>query len=62
MNSLSTGSRYHPAVARAVFATAAMFVFFQMVLQTFPSVMREGLVVDLSLTEAGFGGVSSSFY
>lgn len=62
MNSLSTGSRYSPAVARAVFATAAMFVFFQMVLQTFPSVMREGLVVDLSLTEAGFGGLSSSFY
>ncbi|MGI9123364.1 MAG: MFS transporter [Mycobacterium sp.] len=45
-----------------VFATAAMFVFFQMVLQTFPSVMREGLVVDLSLNEAGFGGLSSSFY
>lgn len=39
-----------------------MFVFFQMVLQTFPSVMREGLVVDLSLNESGFGGLSSSFY
>lgn len=48
--------------ARLVFGTAAMFVFFQMVLQTFPSVMREGLVVDLSLNEAGFGGLSSSFY
>jgi MFS family permease len=47
---------------RIVFGTAAMFVFFQMVLQTFPSVMREGLVVDLSLNEAGFGGLSSSFY
>lgn len=45
-----------------IFAAAAMFVFFQMVLQTFPSVMREGLVVDLSLNEAGFGGLSSSFY
>jgi MFS family permease len=45
-----------------VFCTAALFVFFQMVLQTFPSVMREGLVVDLSLNEAGFGGLSSSFY
>lgn len=45
-----------------MFGTAAMFVFFQMVLQTFPSVMREGLVVDLSLNESGFGGLSSSFY
>lgn len=45
-----------------VFGTAALFVLFQMVLQTFPSVMREGLVVDLSLNEAGFGGLSSSFY
>ena len=47
---------------RVVFGTAALFVFFQMVLQTFPSVMREGLVVDLSLNETGFGGLSSSFY
>jgi MFS family permease len=45
-----------------VFGTAALFVFFQIVLQTFPSVMREGLVVDFSLNEAGFGGLSSSFY
>ena len=45
-----------------VFGTAALLVLFQMVLQTFPSVMREGLVVDLSLNEAGFGGLSSSFY
>ena len=50
------------ARGRIVFATAASFVFFQMVLQTFPSVMREGLVVDLSLNETGFGGLSSSFY
>jgi len=47
---------------RIVFGTATGFVFFQMVLQTFPSVMREGLVVDLSLNDAGFGGLSSSFY
>ena len=47
---------------RVVFAAAAAFVFFQIVLQTFPSVMRQGLVVDLSLNEAGFGGLSSSFY
>ena len=47
---------------QVVFGTAASFVFFQMVLQTFPSVMREGLVVDLSLNETGFGGLSSSFY
>ncbi len=45
-----------------VFGTAALFVFLQLVLQTFPSVMREGLVVDLSLNGAGFGGLSSSFY
>jgi MFS family permease len=50
------------ASGRVVFAAAASFVFFQMVLQTFPSVMREGLVVDLSLNETGFGGLSSSFY
>lgn len=51
-----------PRLGILVFGTAALFVFFQMVLQTFPSVMREGLVVDLSLNEAGFGGLSSSFY
>lgn len=50
------------AQARLVFGAASLFVFFQMVLQTFPSVMREGLVVDLSLNDAGFGGLSSSFY
>jgi MFS family permease len=56
--------RFHwsPWRSGLVFGTAAMFVFFQMVLQTFPSVMREGLVVDLSLNESGFGGLSSSFY
>lgn len=45
-----------------MFGTATTFVFFQMVLQMVPSVMREGLVVDLSLTDSGFGGLSSSFY
>ena len=55
-------SGYAVTRARVVFGTAASFVFFQMVLQTFPSVMREGLVVDLSLNETGFGGLSSSFY
>jgi len=53
---------WSPWRSSLVFGTAALFVFFQMVLQTFPSVMREGLVVDLSLNEAGFGGLSSSFY
>jgi MFS family permease len=55
-------SPWSPWHSGLVFGTAAMFVFFQMVLQTFPSVMREGLVVDLSLNESGFGGLSSSFY
>jgi len=54
--------QWSPWRSGLVFGTAAMFVFFQMVLQTFPSVMREGLVVDLSLNESGFGGLSSSFY
>ena len=55
-------SGWSPWRSSLIFGTAAMFVFFQMVLQTFPSVMREGLVLDLSLNEAGFGGLSSSFY
>ena len=59
---MNSDARFSPTVARVVFGTAAMFVFFQMVLQTFPSVMREGLVVDLSLSDTGFGGLSSSFY
>ncbi len=58
----SPWSDWSPWRSSLVFGTAALFVFFQMVLQTFPSVMREGLVVDLSLNEAGFGGLSSSFY
>lgn len=53
---------WSPWRSGVVFGTAATFVFFQMVLQTFPSVMRQGLVVDLSLNGAGFGGLSSSFY
>lgn len=59
---MNSDSGFSPTVARVVFGTAAMFVFFQMVLQTFPSVMRDGLIVDLSLSDAGFGGLSSSFY
>lgn len=58
----STAHTWSPWRSGVVFGTATMFVFFQMVLQTFPSVMREGLVVDLSLNESGFGGLSSSFY
>lgn len=58
----SPWSNWSPWRSSLIFGTAALFVFFQMVLQTFPSVMREGLVVDLSLSEAGFGGLSSSFY
>lgn len=54
--------QWSPWRSGLIFGAAALFVFFQMVLQTFPSVMREGLVVDLSLNEAGFGGLSSSFY
>ncbi len=53
---------WSPGRSGVIFGTAALFVFFQLVLQTFPSVMREGLVVDLSLNGAGFGGLSSSFY
>lgn len=53
---------WSPWRSSLIFGSAALFVLFQMVLQTFPSVMREGLVVDFSLNEAGFGGLSSSFY
>jgi MFS family permease len=59
---ISSTSAWSPRRSGLIFGAAAMYVFFQMVLQTFPSVMREGLVVDLSLNEAGFGGLSSSFY
>jgi MFS family permease len=45
-----------------VVSTAGLSYFFQLVLQALPSVMREGLVVDFSLSQAGFGGLSSSFY
>jgi MFS family permease len=45
-----------------VFATAGLFVFYQLILQSLPSVIREGLVVDFSLTNAGFGSLSASFY
>jgi MFS family permease len=45
-----------------VVSTAGLSYFFQLVLQALPSVMREGLVIDFSLSQAGFGGLSSSFY
>jgi MFS family permease len=45
-----------------IVSTAGLFYFFQLVLQSLPSVIREGLVVDFSLSQAGFGGLSSSFY
>jgi MFS family permease len=45
-----------------IVSTAGLFYFFQLVLQSLPSVLREGLVVDFSLSQAGFGGLSSSFY
>lgn len=44
------------------FGGAIAFVCFQLILQTFPSVMREGLTVSLALDGAGFGGLSASFY
>ena len=45
-----------------VYGTAVSFVFYQMMLQTLPSVLRDGLVVDFSLTDSGFGSLSASFY
>ncbi len=45
-----------------IVSTAGFFYFFQLVLQSLPSVIRDGLVVDFSLSQAGFGGLSSSFY
>jgi MFS family permease len=45
-----------------VYATASSFVFYQLILQSLPSVIRDGLVVDFSLTDSGFGSLSASFY
>jgi len=45
-----------------VFGSTAAFVFYQIILQTFPSVMREGLTISFALDGAGFGGLSASFY
>jgi len=45
-----------------MFSVAGLFIFYQLNLQALPSVLRDGLVVDFSLTDAGFGGLSSSFY
>src|SRR5262249_59068262 len=50
------------ASAWLAFMTAGLFVFYQLILQSLPSVIRSGLVVDFSLTDAGFGALSSSFY
>ena len=44
------------------YSTAGLFIFYQLVLQSLPSVIRDGLVVDFSLTDAGFGGMAASFY
>ena len=44
------------------YGTAGSFVFYQMILQSLPSVIRDGLVVDFSLTDSGFGSLSASFY
>src|SRR5215831_8102510 len=44
------------------YGTAGFFVFYQMMLQSLPSVIRDGLVVDFSLTDSGFGSLSASFY
>jgi MFS family permease len=57
-----TSPRTFLARSWLVVATAGSFYFFQLVLQALPSVIREGLVVDFSLSQAGFGGLSSSFY
>jgi MFS family permease len=48
--------------AWCVFAASGLFIFYQFILQALPSVIRDGLVVDFSLTDAGFGTLSSSFY
>lgn len=45
-----------------IFSTAGLFVFYQLILQSLPSVIRDGLVVDFSLSQSGFGALSSSFY
>jgi MFS family permease len=45
-----------------VFSAAGLFVFYQFILQSLPSVIRSGLVVDFALSDAEFGGLSSSFY
>src|SRR5215468_9605940 len=55
----------HPAATLRgwlAYGTAGSFVFYQMMLQSLPSVIRDGLVVDFSLTASGFGSLSASFY
>ena len=57
-----TPLRFSLARSWLIVSTAGFFYFFQLVLQALPSVIRDGLVVDFSLSQAGFGGLSSSFY
>lgn len=49
-------------VAWTVFGIASIFVVFQLLLQSSPSILRESFQWDFSLTDAGFGGFSASFY
>jgi MFS family permease len=60
--SFSSVERTSLARSWLIVSTAGLFYFFQLILQSLPSVLREGLVIDFSLSEAGFGGISSSFY
>ena len=49
-------------ISLRIFGAGALFVLFQLLLQSSPSVLRDGVVVDFSLSNAGFGGFSASFY
>ena len=41
---------------------AGLLLFLQLVLQSLPSVIRERIACGFSLSHAGFGGLSASFY
>jgi len=41
---------------------AGLLCLFQLVLQSLPSVIRARIACGFSLSHAGFGGLSSSFY
>ena len=64
MNKQSGDTSFPSSLARSwlIFSTAGLFVFYQLILQSLPSVIRDGLVVDFSLSQSGFGALSSSFY